>query len=1161
MELRVLGPLEVVHDGLASTFQRTHARRLLALLATRPNVTVSVSELIDELWDGNAPTTATSALRVHMSHIRRVLDPGNDDPDSESSRLTFDAGGYRLRLSTEEFDVARFENLAGRGRNLHLAGDERNAEDALAEALRCWRGPAFAEIRDLAAAQGVVARLDELRVATVEALAESRLERGEYQHAVDLLVGAVDDYPLHERLTGHLMLALYRSGRQADALRVFAELARRLDEQLALTPCQDLRQLEEDILLQREALEWDRPVNVPRVTPRARASVTRLIGRREELAQLIDFHREAASGTRKLVFVEGASGIGKTTLVNEFVERARTTGTDVFVGACSSPSQCSYEPVVQILSEIALQLDDASVSELASDLRGERPASHAFASARDADSSAEEFRLLEAITSCVQVSASRPVVLVVDDIQWADAGTTRVLRHLLRHQGLDHLMVVATISDEVLDAGVDARLARLARPTHVARIKLDGLDLHEMRALIRTRASAEISARLLRIASTLRDTTAGHPLAICELIREVEDQAAQGLSPDDFEEFAKAVAPQGVRLLVERRLQHLSADAIDVVRAASVLAHRISTPRLSSICARQLEEVHEALEEILDVSLLVEDNWHVDEFEFPHAAVCNVIYQGIDSDSRARLHYLAARALEPDSSPTPARFREIAYHYLCAEPHGDDALLVDAALRAARQEAEQLSFAEAARWYEVGLARWPAADRAENDRASVELELGHAYEMDHRYADAHRHFVAGARHALASGDAPLLADLALATSGPWISGLGDQAERQTMLKAALDQLGETDPYRRVRLLTSLASAFYFIDPRQQEDLALDAFDEASRMGDRGALVSALIAQHLALTHFPEQRAERLALAERAVDIADTQLEELRSRRELLTDLLENGHVQRFSSELNRYEETAKAAFSPRDIYWSMALRATEATLHGELGTGEQLARGALLRGRELHQESAGAELLQRFVIRFQQGRLAEEVGGLQNTAREADSVYRAGSCLSAVACSETGRVPEAVRITRWALGADGSALPRDAFWLGAHALFASVAASAGDVDLADQLDDALRPCAQHTVVFGAGAAMLGCVHLWLGELCLVRQQWAEAEEHLDEAIRTSQAFDAPYWSAHGQIDLALALRGRGASSARAIERLVDEAVSVSERKHYGRLLARASTLT
>src|SRR5262249_26865775 len=153
VELRVLGPLEVVHDGVASAFQRDRARRLLALLATRPNVTVSVARLIDELWDGAAPATAPSALRVHISHIRRVLEPGNDEPDPDGSRLTFDAGGYRLRLANEELDVAQFEQLASRGRNLHLGGDEKHAEDALVAALRCWRGPAFADIRELAVAQ------------------------------------------------------------------------------------------------------------------------------------------------------------------------------------------------------------------------------------------------------------------------------------------------------------------------------------------------------------------------------------------------------------------------------------------------------------------------------------------------------------------------------------------------------------------------------------------------------------------------------------------------------------------------------------------------------------------------------------------------------------------------------------------------------------------------------------------------------------------------------------------------------------------------------------------------------------------------------------------------------------------------------------------------
>ena len=145
-----------------------------------------------------------------------------------------------------------------------------------------------------------------------------------------------------------------------------------------------------------------------------------------------------------------------------------------------------------------------------------------------------------------------------------------------------------------------------------------------------------------------------------------------------------------------------------------------------------------------------------------------------------------------------------------------------------------------------------------------------------------------------------------------------------------------------------------------------------------------------------------------------------------------------------------------DIYWSMALRATQATLRGDLPVAEQLARGAMLRGRELEHNVLGAEFLQSFVIRYQQGRLGEFVGGLRATVDD-QPAYRAGSALAALACAETGHVEEGARRARWAVGRAGDMIQKDALWLGAHALFCGVAARAGDADLAETLYEILEP--------------------------------------------------------------------------------------------------------
>jgi hypothetical protein len=207
------------------------------------------------------------------------------------------------------------------------------------------------------------------------------------------------------------------------------------------------------------------------------------------------------------------------------------------------------------------------------------------------------------------------------------------------------------------------------------------------------------------------------------------------------------------------------------------------------------------------------------------------------------------------------------------------------------------------------------------------------------------------------------------------------------------------------------------------------------------------------------------------------------------------------------------------------LRATEATLHGDLGAGEQLARGAAVRGFDLEPSVAGAEYLQRFVIRFQQARLSEVLGTPGDNA-EPRPAYRAGAALSALAQAETGHVDVALRTARWAVGPDGRGIARDSLWLAAHALLAVVAFVACDRELAAVLDALIAPCADQLVTFGAGGAVLGCGHHWLGLLAQAQRMPDRAAEHLAEAVAASERIRAPYWLAQARFDLANVLESR-----------------------------------
>jgi hypothetical protein len=168
------------------------------------------------------------------------------------------------------------------------------------------------------------------------------------------------------------------------------------------------------------------------------------------------------------------------------------------------------------------------------------------------------------------------------------------------------------------------------------------------------------------------------------------------------------------------------------------------------------------------------------------------------------------------------------------------------------------------------------------------------------------------------------------------------------------------------------------------------------------------------------------------------------------------------------------------------------------------------------------------VIRYQQGRLAELVGPLRDS-EERSSAYRGGLALSALACVETGHCDEGLRLTRHVLGPDAPELPRDVFWLAFMCLFAGVAATTGDRDLVATISEALASCADHSVVFGAGGAVMGSGHSWLGKLAVAQGDLDRACEHLREAICIADRIAAPYWGAQARLDLAAALAQRGSS--------------------------------
>ena len=258
MEFRVLGPLEVHEGGRSLPIGRGKERALLALLLLHANEVVSKDRLIDALWGETPPPTAPTALQVSVSKLRKTLGP---------ARIVTRAPGYSLELQPDELDLRRFERLASEGASALAAGNAERAAGLLREALSLWRGPVLADLAYEPFVQAEVLRLEELRLATLEQRIEADLALGRHAHVVGELEGLVAEHPLREGLRGRVMLALYRSGRQADALEAYHAARRALVDELGLEPSAELQELERAILRQDTSLAAPETVPLPAPEP------------------------------------------------------------------------------------------------------------------------------------------------------------------------------------------------------------------------------------------------------------------------------------------------------------------------------------------------------------------------------------------------------------------------------------------------------------------------------------------------------------------------------------------------------------------------------------------------------------------------------------------------------------------------------------------------------------------------------------------------------------------------------------------------------------------------------------------------------------------------------------------------------------------------------
>src|SRR4051794_31090249 len=1112
-------------------------------------------ELIDVLWPEGPPAAADSALSALLSKLRKALGDG----------VVTGRGELRLTIPGEvSVDV---EEAAAAIRDTEAALEAGDPARAIERARAALSVDLQTFLPDSEGGWSAEQRreLESIRLRALEALAEAGLRQGgrELGAAEQAARAAIAAAPFRESAHRLLMEVHEAAGNPAEALRAFEELRSLLREELGTTPGPAAMEVFERVLRGEpaparspapaaQAAAGAREFEAVRWPPPLAAAVDRhdLVGRTVELEYLGNCWREATEGQRSLVLLAGDAGIGKTRVAAEMAQRAYEDGAVVLYGRFDEETLTPYQPVVEMLRgwsggrPLAVLRDRLGprASELGILLPefGPPPADTIAMSGPEAD--AQRFRFFDAVAALLaELGAEASVVLVFDDLHWADRPTLQLLRHLVRAPAPRRGLFAGTYREsEISDRHpLHELVGDLRREGTLRRLELTGLAEAEVGELVAELASAPATESFVH---ALAGETEGNPFFIEEVVRHIRDTAGALTEEVTLEE---AGVPDGVREVTARRLRRLSEPTRAVLLVASVIGREFDYDVLSSVVSQAGDELVEALEEGVEARVLREAG-HVGRYAFTHTLVRATLYDSISQLRRARLHGRGGESLVRlrggDLDPHVAM---LAHHFAQAAPVERPDRAIDFALAAARRADRMLAWEEAAQHYRAALrARELAGAVDDHVRAELLLALGASEDRAGMEEDARGTFQAAIRTARQLGDAVLLGRGALGAAGPWSMLSRSDPDRVRLLEEALEALPEDDSPLRARLLARMALELYYAgEPELRMALSEEAVDIARRIGDPRTLATCLDARHYALWN-PENVEERLEVAAElrrvAEETGDPELE-LQGAGWTIIDLMELGDIQGVDIQIAAASKLAEALHRPIWLWWTSLFRGARAALAGDFDAAEQLAQETLAIGQRGQAENALHYYAQAmFNIRREQGRLAEVEGAVRGFIELYPAIPAWRSAL-ALLLVELGR-PEEARAEFERLAAGGFAdIPRDANWLIAITLLAEVCGALSDGPRAAELYELLGPYGGRNVVVGRNATNNGSASRLLGILATARREFDLAERHFADAQAMHTRMGARPWEARTLLSYAEMLleRHRGDDVRRASEMLAD----------------------
>ncbi|WP_307834071.1 ATP-binding protein [Paractinoplanes lichenicola] len=688
LRLQVLGPLRLWRDGAELDAGPRQQAFLLALLLVRAGRPVSTSELIDVIWGEDAPASALNILQKYVGALRRILEP--DLPArGPGSYLQRRGNGYLFVPGPGMLDVVTFRTLVA-----------EKKLDSYVRALDLWYGPAGDGLAHTPAATAIFETLDGEFFEACVAAARLAVEQGRPRPVLPALQRAAAMAPLDENVQAALVTVLGATGQQARALSVFQAVRERLADELGIDPGPALRAAHEGVLRQPPPPAAEPPAEV-------------LVGRSDELAVL----RQALTGPTSLVIVEGEPGVGKTRLLEEFGAEARGRGATVVWGSClEGDGTPSMWPWVQVIGAL---IDTLPVEARAPWQTGElhrlvgSPAG--VPGTPVLPDSGARFRLFEqAVALVTQAAAARPVVLVVDDVQWADVASLDLFSHLAARLP-DGTTMVGALRDRapVPRPEVARTLAAASRQPRHRRIRLGAFGPAEVAELVRRETGRSPTPAAAR---SIHARTGGNAFFVRELSRYLADGGE--LTEDAA---VRAGVPSTVRDVVRDRVAGLDDDARGLLQMAALIGRDVDLGLLARAAGLEVQSCLDRLEPLEALGLVEPRRDDPFSFRFAHDLVRESVAFTTSTPRVPGLHLRVAEALERTVADDDPVVERLAHHLWAAGPLADQARTAEALVRAGRCAGAKSALEAAARHLRLAARVARAAGLADLELSALSL--------------------------------------------------------------------------------------------------------------------------------------------------------------------------------------------------------------------------------------------------------------------------------------------------------------------------------------------------------------------------------------------------------------------------------------------------------